>query len=245
MTQPPKTIVILQSNYIPWKGYFDLMAGADEFLLFDEAQFTRRDWRNRNRIIINGEARWLTIPVASKGNYEAAVRDMEMSDPDWAQKHWRSIAVAYGKAPHFARYAPALEAAYAEAGARARLSDVNRLLLRLIADFLGVATPLLDAGDIPRAAETPTERLVEICLARGATRYVSGPAARAYIDDGLFRAASIELRYADYSGYPLYDQASRAFEHGVSAIDLLMRCGPAARTHLKAVSRPDGLLAPE
>jgi hypothetical protein len=241
----PKTIVILQSNYIPWKGYFDLMACADEFLLFDEAQFTRRDWRNRNRIIINGESRWLTIPVAAKGKFDAPIREIEISERDWAEKHWRSIALAYGKAPHFARYAPALEAAYAEAGGLRRLSDVNRLFLGLIAEFLGVPTPLLDAFDAPRRADSPTGRLVEICLARGAARYVSGPAARAYIDEAAFREAGVELRYADYSGYPQYDQASGAFEHGVSAVDLLMRCGSDARTHLKSVRARDGLLAPE
>lgn len=244
MTQTPKTIVILQSNYIPWKGYFDLMAAADEFLLFDEAQFTRRDWRNRNRIVINGAARWLTIPVASKGHYEAAIRDIEISEPGWAEKHWRSLSLAYGKAPHFSRCAPALEAAYARAGSLARLSEVNLLFLRLLADFLGVGTPLLDAAEIARKADTPTGRLVEICRARGATRYISGPAARAYIEEALFREAGVELRYADYSGYPVYDQAAGAFEHGVSAIDLLMRCGPEARAHLKSVRAPDGLLAP-
>ena len=238
-----KTIVILQSNYIPWKGYFDLMACADEFLLFDEVQFTRRDWRNRNRIVINGEARWLTIPVASKGRYDAAVREIEISEPDWAQKHWRSIALAYGKAPHFDRYAPALETAYGDAAALTRLTDVNRLFLRAIAGFLGLSTPLLDAFDVPRRSHTPTGRLVEICLARGAKRYVSGPAARAYIDEAQFRDAGVELRYADYSGYPEYDQGGAAFEHGVSVVDLLMRCGPDGRKQLKSARRKDGLLA--
>ena len=234
MSAKRKSIAILQSNYIPWKGYFDLIASVDEFLLFDEVQFTRRDWRNRNKIVLDGRLHWLTIPVETKGRFDAPICSVEVADRDWAAAHWRMIRQAYRKAPFFDRYAELLEPLYLQAGQLARLSAINKLFLTTLANALGVATPLLKAEEVPRRAETPTDRLVEICVGRGASSYVSGPAAKAYIDKARFDGAGVALGYADYSGYPPYVQALEPFEHGVSIIDVLFRCGPAARDHLKS-----------
>jgi hypothetical protein len=230
----PDTIVILQSNYIPWKGYFDLMNAADLFVIYDEVQFTRRDWRNRNKIIINGKPSWLTIPVQTKGEYLTAIRDVKVSDHGWAEKHWTSIRLAYGKAPFFTTYAALLAEAYAEAGRLTHLSDINALFLARLAPLLGVTTPLAASESIARQATGRSERLIEICRAFGGKTYISGPAAKAYIDPKQFADAGLTLFWADYSGYPTYPQASDTFEHGVSVIDLLMRVGPNARYHLKS-----------
>jgi WbqC-like protein family len=237
-----KSIAILQSNYIPWKGYFDIIAAVDEFLIFDEAQFTRRDWRNRNKIVIDGSPHWLTIPVANKGRFEAPIKDIEVSEPGWAEKHWRSIKHAYGKAQFFPLYAPILEETYHRAAALTRLSDINELFLRKIAGTLELTTIFRHTDQVPRQADKPTGRLVEVCLAREATVYVSGPAARDYIQNAEFEAAGVKLMYADYARYPVYDQRSEAFEHRVSVIDTLMRCGPETRGHLQSIQRPGGLL---
>lgn len=238
-----KRIAILQSNYIPWKGYFDIVAAVDEFLIFDEAQFTRRDWRNRNKIIIDGSPHWLTIPVSSKGRYHAPIAGMEVSEGGWAEKHWRSIRHAYGKAPFFALYGPILERLYEQAATLRLLTEINELFLREIASTLELGTVFRRTSEIPRCAEAPTGRLVEICLARQAGVYVSGPAARDYIESAEFEVAGIALRFADYASYPTYEQAAKSFEHGVSIVDTLMRCGPEARRHLKSIQRPDGLLS--
>jgi hypothetical protein len=238
-----KSIAILQSNYVPWKGYFDLMAAVDEFLIFDEVQYTRRDWRNRNKVVVQGEPRWLTIPVRTKGRFDGPIDSMETDGQSWAETHWKTIVHAYGKSEFFPLYRSALEEAYEKAGKLPLLTDINELFLRLIAGLLGIATEITRSRIVPRTAEAPDDRLVEICIARGATQYVSGPAARAYIENEKFRRAGVELRYADYSGYPVYDQQSEAFEHGVSALDVLMRCGPAARGHLKSLANRDSFLA--
>jgi hypothetical protein len=237
-----KTIAILQSNYIPWKGYFDIIAAVDEFMIFDEAQFTRRDWRNRNRIIIDGRLHWLTIPVSSKGRFNTPIAEMEVSERGWAEKHWRSIQHAYGKAPYFSLYGPPLEKLYEQAATLALLTDINELFLRRIATMLDLAPEFRHTSQIPRRAQSPTGRLVEICMGRNADVYVSGPAARDYIEAAEFEAAGVTLRYANYAGYPTYQQASEAFEHGVSIVDTLMRCGPQARGHLKSIQHPAGLL---
>ena len=239
-----KTLVILQSNYIPWKGYFDLMAAADEFVLFDEAQFTKNDWRNRNRIVLAGKAHWLTIPVATAGRFRAPISEVEAANGDWARMHWETIRQAYRKAPHFAEMVPVIEAVYATAAGHTNLSEINALFLRHLAPLLGITTTLLQSDTVPRTTGDPTGRLVEICQARGATRYISGPAARAYIKTELFEEAGISLWYVSYDGYPVYDQAMEPFVHGVSLIDTLMRCGTSARLHLNSVSRPQSFLEP-
>ncbi|OXT02647.1 hypothetical protein B7H23_07105 [Notoacmeibacter marinus] len=235
-----KTVVILQSNYIPWKGYFDLMNAADVFVLFDEVQFSRRDWRNRNKIIIQGQPRWLTIPVQSKGKYAAPVSEIEVTDGSWAQKHWTSIELAYGKSPFFRDYAPGLETTYGEAAKETHLSSINRLFLDHLATALGINVTFGRSDSVPRQSDDPAERLIEICRGYGATRYLSGPAAKSYIDPQLFVDAGIDLRYADYSGYPTYAQQSEDFEHGVSIIDMLMTLGPDTASHLKS-QIPGGL----
>ena len=244
MPKPGKTIAILQSNYIPWKGYFDILAGVDEFLIFDEVKFTRRDWRNRNKIIADGSVRWLTIPVKSKGRFEVPINEIEVSEPGWADKHWHSLRHAYAKAAFFKTYATKLEETYAEAAKLVRLTEINALLLNRISGVLGLATPLISTTSIPRHAQSPTGRLVEICTARAAKIYVSGPAARSYIETPLFDAAEISLRYVNYADYPTYEQASARFEHGVSMIDVLFRCGPQAREHLKSIGGRERLLDP-
>jgi hypothetical protein len=231
-----KSIAILQSNYIPWKGYFDLIASVDEFLIFDEVQYTRRDWRNRNKIVVQGTVKWLTIPVKAKGQYLGSIEEIETDGNGWAEQHWKTISHAYARTPHFAQYRSVLEAAYMKAADLRFLTEINELFLRILAELLDIATPLTRTDVVPRAAASPTDRLVEICAGRQATEYVSGPAARAYIEPEKFADAGIALRYADYSGYPVYEQHATAFEHGVSVLDLLMRCGPAAREHLKSPS---------
>lgn len=237
-----KTIAILQSNYLPWRGYFDIIAAVDEFLIFDEVQFTRRDWRNRNRIMVQGKPHWLTIAVKTKGRFDVPINQVEVVDGSWAATHWRTIATAYGKAEHFPRYRAALEQGYEQASRLTTLSAINELFLRLLMAFLDLPDRIGHASDVPRRAQTPTDRLVEICLARGADTYLSGPAARAYIEPEKFERAGVVLRYADYSGYPSYDQRAPAFEPGVSMLDVLMRCGPAARTHLKSLADRDSFV---
>lgn len=230
----PRSIVILQSNYIPWKGYFDLMAAADEFVIFDEVQFTRRDWRNRNKIVLDGKLTWLTIPVKAKGNFDVPIEHVEIADSSWTRKHLASIRHAYAKAEHFWRYRSLLEKLYADAAALSKLTDINELFLRGLAHELGITTPIVRSTSLPRSATDPTGRLVEITRARGGDEYISGPSARAYIEQGQFSAAGVRLAFADYSGYPTYAQMSETFEHGVSIIDVLVHLGPAARDYLKS-----------
>ena len=227
-----KRVAIVQSNYIPWKGYFDLINSVDEFILLDEVQFTRRDWRNRNRIKTPDGPTWLTIPVVVKGKYLQKVSETEVSDPDWPRRHWKTLAANYGRAPYFSFFREALEHCYLTCD-EMRLSAINRRFLEMICGVLGVKTPLSDSGNY-RLVDGKTARLVTLCEQAGANVYISGPAASAYMEEHLFQAAGIAVEYFDYSGYPDYPQSYPPFDHAVSILDLLFHTGPNATQFMKS-----------
>ena len=234
-TLPTKKVAILQSNYIPWKGYFDLINAVDEFILFDDMQYTRRDWRNRNLIKTAAGPKWLTIPVAVKGNYFQKIKDTTVTDPRWAGKHWKSIVNNYSKARCFELYRELFEGLYLGLDERF-LSRINYLFISAICRILGISTRISWSDDYI-LAEGKTERLISLCRQSGATTYLSGPAARDYIDETLFEDAHIELQYMDYSSYQEYSQLSPPFEHRVSIIDLIFNEGPEATKYMKSFSR--------
>ena len=232
MTAVRKRVAIVQSCYIPWKGYFDLINLVDEFILYDDRQYTRRDWRNRNRIKTPQGTQWLTIPVDVKGRYDQRIDETRITDPGWAEKHWKTLTHNYGSAPHFGVYREILEALYRRATDQ-RLSIVNRTFLEAINDLLGIETPLSWSTDY-EAEGMKTARLVSLCREAEATIYLSGPSARDYMDEDLFAQAGIELEYMDYSDYPEYDQPHPPFEHTVTILDLLFSVGEEAPRYMKS-----------
>jgi hypothetical protein len=226
-----KRVAAIQSNYVPWRGYFDVVGLVDEFILLDEVQFTKRDWRNRNRIkTANGPA-WLTIPVQTKGRYEQRIDEVEIADPTWAERHWQTVRQAYAAAPALGEVGPAVQATYERAAGLARLSEVNRLFLETLAPLAGIEGTFSWSTDY-RSAGSKTERLVSICAEAGADEYVSGPAARAYLDEAEFEAAGIAVRWMEYEGYREYPQQFGAFEANLSILDLLLNTGAAAAEYM-------------
>jgi hypothetical protein len=226
-----KRLAIVQSCYIPWKGYLDLIDQVDEFVLLDDAQYTRRDWRNRNRVKTPHGTQWLTIPVHVKGRYLQRIDETLVSDPAWAERHWKTLHHVYASAPCFDAVGGAIEEAYAGVADEPRLSVVNRGLLEAIFPLLGIDTTLSWSSDYPGDGQR-TDRLLEICLAAGASEYVSGPAARAYLDESAFDAHAIAVSWMDYGNYPEYDQLYPPFEHTVSVLDVLFHLGDEAATHV-------------
>lgn len=226
-----KRIAIVQSNYIPWKGYFDLIASVDEFVLYDDMQFTRRDWRNRNLIKTPSGTTWLTIPVKVKGRYHQKINETEVLSLEWAADHWKSVELNYRRAPWFEAEANAIRQMYDRA-TMPFLSDVNRHFLSGLCLRLGISTKLSDSREF-ELQEDRSDRLASICEQAGASVYVSGPAARDYLDEAPFAARNIRVDWFDYSGYPPYQQLWGPFEHGVSVLDLLFNAGPMVRDYLK------------
>lgn len=225
-------MAIVQSGYIPWKGYFDIIRSADEFFLLDNVQYTRRDWRNRNLIYTAAGLAWLTIPVEVRGRYHQTIGETRVADRQWARKHWSTITHNYRRAPFFEQYAGAFGRAYGTAGSMQLLSQVNLLFIELINSILGITTPVITLPS-SSAGEDKNQRLVSICLDAGAGEYLTGPSAKAYIDEQLFAASGIRIVWADYSGYPEYPQLHTPFQHGVSIIDLLFNTGSEAVSYMK------------
>lgn len=218
-----KKVAIVQSNYIPWKGYFDMIAAVDEFILFDDMQYTKRDWRNRNQIKTPQGTQWLTVPVKVKGKYLQTIRETEIDDLSWAESHWRSMVLNYRRADHFGEIAKWLEPLYL--GDQPRfLSQLNRKFLEAVCSYLAIDTHISDSWDYG-LAEGKTERLASLCAQAGGGEYISGPAARDYLDVKVFEDMGIKLTWLDYEGYEPYPQQWGSFTHNVTILDLLFNCG--------------------
>jgi hypothetical protein len=228
-----KKIAILQSNYIPWKGYFDMIAAVDEFILFDDMQYTRRDWRNRNQIKTPQGVRWLTIPVKVKGKYYRAIRETEVDGYQWAKDHWNTLSQNYRHAPCFREIAAWLEPLYL-AEPPVHLSKLNRRFIEAVCAYLEIKTVISNSWDYS-LSEGKTERLADLCAAAGGSEYISGPSAKDYIEEAVFAERGIKLTWFDYAGYPEYPQLCGDFKHGVSILDLLFNCGKDAHRYMRYV----------
>jgi hypothetical protein len=230
-----KSVAIIQSNYIPWKGYFDIINSVDEFILYDEVQYTRSDWRNRNRIIGTSGLLWLTIPVEAKNYFHRPISSIAVADPKWHLKHCRTVQHSYARAQYYGIIFPVLERIYKSCEEIQYLSEINRLFIQEICQILGIDTKITFSSEYqidPRL--TKTERLIALCVAAGTKQYISGPSAKSYLDANQFADAGISLEYVNYDNYPPYRQLSSSFEHHVSIIDLLLNEGLGARQFMKS-----------
>ena len=222
-------VVINQSDYIPWKGYFDLIHDADLFIFLDDVQYTKNDWRNRNRIKGPNGTHWITIPVG--GSTSQRVCDVMLPAGSWAKKHWHALSQSYGGCPHFATYASLLQEAITRPG-HLTLSEFNQFLIRLIArEILGIPVHFLSSSELP-VHGVGQDRVLALLAAVGATTYISGPAGKHYLDERRFSDAGIKLVWKDYSGYPEYPQPYPPFEHAVSIVDVLFAAGPEAPKYI-------------
>ncbi len=217
-------VAIVQSCYLPWKGYFDLIRSADHFILLDDVQYSRGDFRNRNQVKTAAGLKWITIPLKHSGTFPALIRDMQVGEPGWNESHSALIEQAYRATPGWPLLREWLRASLLTAK-QGSLSEVNDALLRSLCRLLGISTPITQSTEYRVASANATERVVKLCQAAGATRYLSGPSARDYIEEDRFREAGIALEYFDYSGYEEYPQPHGPFEHHVSIVDAIACLG--------------------
>jgi hypothetical protein len=216
---------ILQSNYIPWKGYFDIIGSVDLFIFHDDLQYTKGDWRNRNKIKTSRGAEWITVPCGA--SERRLICDVELSDASWQEQHWRLIKINYSKTPYFKLYAGFFEAFYL-GQAWANLSDMNQAIIKSISsEILGIKTKFADSR-VYELESSKGARVIELLKKVDATKYLSGPAAKSYLLESTFSDAGINLEWMNYGGYPEYPQLFPPFDHSVSIIDLLFNAGPEA-----------------
>ncbi len=222
-------VAILQSNYIPWKGYFDIIAKSDVFVIYDEVQFTRRDWRNRNLIKTKDGLKWLTIPVIQDDYYQK-IFNTEVFPGNWVKKHKSTLQTNYGKASYFKYYKDFIFKIYDTP--QPNLTEINKDFIEKICEILKIKTKIIDSRELNLVGDK-NERLIDACKKLNATNYISGPAAKDYIDEILFNENNLQIEWMDYSNYKEYNQLYPPFEHGVSILDLIFNEGPNARSFLK------------
>ncbi len=232
-------LVLLQSNYVPWKGYFDLIHSSDQVIIYDTRQYTKNDWRNRNQVRMQGKLHWLTVPVRVSGRFGQRICDTEVASTGWAPKHWKTILQAYRRRPFFERYADGWERAWHEVGEMPLLTDINIHLLRRMMSDLSIATPIRRDTDVKGlgvvlddASLSASDAVLRTCLHVGADEYLTGPSGLGYLDVDAFDRQGIRVVEADYSKYPNYAQDSNAMVHAVTVLDLLANAGPSASGHL-------------
>lgn len=226
-----KNVIITQSNYIPWKGYFDAISISDEFVVYDDMQYTKRDWRNRNLIKTQQGLKWLTIPVEVKGNFFQKINETKIADKNWNKQHWDILKQAYSKSKKYSETKDFVENLYRSISFD-YLTDVNVHFITEICTYLKIDINLKMSSDFVLNEER-SQRLLDICLELNATDYYSGPAAKAYMDEKIFEDAKIDVHYLDYSNYLEYEQLNPPFEHGVSILDLIFNEGEDSYKFLK------------
>ena len=226
-----KKVAILQSNYIPWKGYFDLINMVDEFIFYDEVQYTKNDWRNRNKIKTPQGIQWLTIPVRQE-SLDQKIKDTKITDKKWNIKHWRTISQNYSKAKYFKDYKDIFEELYLTCDEE-YLSEINYKFITTINEILGIKTKLRWSSEF-ELVDGQTEKLLGICKDCNADIYLSGPAAKDYFNEDLAKQENIKVEWMDYSGYKEYEQLNPPFEHGVTILDLIFNEGDRAKEFMKS-----------
>lgn len=224
--------VILQPSYIPWRGYFHQIQKADLFIFYDDVQYDKNGWRNRNRIKTRNGPLWLTIPVLHKGNVreQILIKDIRTdATKDWSRKHWATIQQAYSKAPFFKELLEPLQSYFQQPPTL--LADFTIELTIVIARLLGITNTRFERSSNLDASGSKTDRLVNLLKKCGATHYISGPSARDYLEEDKLKAAGISLEYMSYN-YPTYEQLYPPYDPQVSILDLLAMKGPQAGRYI-------------
>ena len=227
-----KKVAILQSNYIPWKGYFDLINSVDLFVFHDDIQYTKNDWRNRNKIKTSKGARWITLPAGT--NEKRLIHEVEFPDHSWQRNHWNLIRNSYAKSPYWDEYKDFFEDFYLSKK-WTNLSQLNQHLIKKISgDFLSISGVEFEDSRKYNLKEKKESRVLELLKKVNASEYISGPAAKRYICEKNFQENNIQLTWFNYSGYRKYEQLGDNFVHNVSIIDLLFNCGPYAPLYMRS-----------
>ena len=204
---------------------------VDEFVIYDIVQYTKNDWRNRNKIKTYQGLQWLTIPVF-QASLSQLICDTKISNKKWNKKHWKTVQCNYSKTPFYKDNKDMIETWYLDCTSE-YLSEINLVFIKKICKMLGINTTISSAADL-QLRQGQTERLLDICIQKKADVYLSGPAAKDYLDESVFSKEKIAVEWMDYSDYPEYTQLYPPFEHGVTILDLIFNEGANANRYLKS-----------
>ena len=227
-----KKVAICQSNYIPWKGYFDLISKVDLFIFHDDLQYTKNDWRNRNLIKTQNGLKWITIPCGS--NEKRLINEVVIEDSSWQKKHWQMLKLNYKKATYFNEYKKFFEEFYINNEWKS-LSELNQfLIIKIARKFLHNNKTSFEKSEKYNLKNAKEKRVIELLKKSNATDYYSGPAAKNYIKDSTLESNEIKVHWMNYNNYKTYYQLYGKFEHQVSILDLLFNLGKESKHYLKS-----------
>ena len=218
------TLAAIQSSYIPWKGYFDIINDVDIFVFYDDVQFTPRDWRSRNKIKGPSGAQWLTVPVGSKRS--RLICEVPILDHSWQEKHYQAIRNYYSNCHYYSLYSWILDEIYRSETWHS-LSVFNQHVIKLLSSHLGIQVEFKTSHEFELVGSKQT-RMMDLIKKVKATTYVSGPSAADYLQSDFFEKNGVELKFKDYTGYPEHAQKYGPFDHGVTVLDLIFNVGPEA-----------------
>jgi len=225
----PKIVAISQSNYIPWKGYFDMINMADEFVFYDDVQYTHQDWRNRNKIKTAKGVEWLSIPTGK--NQNRLIYQVQIKDHSWQKQHWGKILHNYRMTPYFKDYKELFEEIYLNQ-VWTNLSDLNQHIIKKISiDILDIKTKFNDSRNFTLLGKKEN-RYIPLIKELRATEYLSGPSAKNYLTNDMLEKDGIKLTWLDYSSYTEYTQQFPPFRHDVSILDLIFNEGPNSKKYM-------------
>jgi hypothetical protein len=228
------TLVVLQPSYLPWLGFFDQVRRCDRFVFYDDVQYDKHGWRNRNRIKAASGPVWLTVPVRTRGRMGQSIDTVEItSATPWARRQLKTIEEAYARAPHRAAYLPPLAELLEQRWER--LADLDIALSRLMCGWFGLERPMVRASELGIAGDRDT-RLLALCRHFGADTYLSGNAAQAYLDVGMFAAHGIRVEWQNFR-HPEYPQQHGPFVPNLSALDLVLNVGEECAAVLAGAGR--------
>lgn len=213
-----KKVAILQSNYIPWKGYFDIINSVDTFIIYDEVQYTKNDWRNRNQIMTKQGPIWLTIPVKQETLHQK-ICETKISLENWNKKHWNSIVASYGKANNFKNLKEQFEELYLKNNLQ-YISEINLAFIKKINEIFQIETEIIDSRDLNLLGDK-NEKLIDAIKKVKGDIYLSGPAAKEYLDKEMFSRENILVQWKSYSEYPTYETIHNNFSHNISILDVI------------------------
>ena len=235
MINKEKKVAAIQSSYIPWKGYFDIIQTVDEFILYDDVQYTPKNWRNRNRMKTPQGLKWLSIPVSADESIARAdrfINKMRATNHDWPDQHWSFIQANYARARHFDAQKDNIKDMFMEAKDIDFLSDINMHFIKRICNLLDIDTEIRFSTDYVLTKSGKSERPLELAIKAGADVFVSGGKASEYYDLEAWSNAGVKVDFFSYDGYKEYWQPYPPFEHSVSILDLLFNTGDDAKNYL-------------
>jgi len=225
-----KRVAIIQSSYIPWKGYFDMIRNVDLFIFYDHVQYTKKDWRSRNYIKTPKGKKLITIPCGY--NTKRKIYEVELKDTSWQRSHFDSIRQNYKKSKYYWKYISFFEEIYMKRLWHS-LSEFNQYSIKKISrDLFNISTVFEDSRkyDIKKQREEGVREILEKC---GAEIFLCGPSAKNYLSEQFLKTVPAKFVWMDYSGYPEYNQLYPPFDHNVSIIDLIMNEGPNSIQYMK------------